>query len=396
MSESHGRPPLSTREKVALAIAATGILVLSVFVAVYMMSHKPRAERRKPVPTVPVVTVQELSLSDYLVVIPAMGNVVPSKEVELKTQVGGKVIWSHPEFVEGGIIRSGQTLVRIDPVDYELALTGKKALVETAIANLKAEQGKQEVARTEWEILGLGEDATELDRELALRQPQLDEMEANLEAARAAVRQAELDLQRTVVKAPFNAVVRSANIDLGAQVTAQSTLAFLAGTDSYYVEALIPLDRIDWIQFPDRSNNPGSLATVYTGTGKVRQARIFKLLGDLEPNGRLARVLLEVKDPLDLRHASSERKPMLLGDYVSVDIEGYTLEDVFNIPRIYLKDGNLVYTVDSDDRLRIKEISVVWQDVDSVVTRGLETGDRLVVSDLPAAVEGMKVRVSAP
>ena len=156
------------------------------------------------------------------------------------------------------------------------------------------------------------------------------------------------------------------------------------------------MDRIDWIQFPDRSNNPGSLATVYTGTGKVRQARIFKLLGDLEPNGRLARVLLEVKDPLDLRHASSERKPMLLGDYVSVDIEGYTLEDVFNIPRIYLKDGNLVYTVDSDDRLRIKEISVVWQDVDSVVTRGLETGDRLVVSDLPAAVEGMKVRVSAP
>ena len=103
MNEPSSRPPLSAREKVALAIAAAGILVLSVFVAVYMMSHKPRAERRKPGPTVPVVTVQELSLSDYLVVIPAMGNEVPSKEVELKTQVGGKVIWSHPEFVEGGI-----------------------------------------------------------------------------------------------------------------------------------------------------------------------------------------------------------------------------------------------------------------------------------------------------
>lgn len=396
MNEPSNRPPLSAREKVALAIAAAGILVLSVFVAVYMMSHKPRAERRKPVPTVPVVTVQELSLSDYLVVIPAMGNVVPSKEVELKTQVGGKVIWSHPEFVEGGIIRSGQTLVRIDPVDYELALTGKKALLETAVANLKAEQGKQEVARTEWEILGFGKNATELDRELALRQPQLEEMEANLEAAKAVVRQAELDLERTIVRAPFNAVIRSVNVDKGAQVSAQSTLAFLAGTDSFYVEALVPLDRIDWIHFPDESSNPGSLATVQTGTGKMRQARTFKLLGDLEPSGRLARVLLEVKDPLDLQHASSERKPMLLGDYVSVDIEGYTLEDVFNIPRIYLKDGNLVYTVDSDDRLRIKEIKVVWQDVTSIVTRGLESGERLVVSDLPAAVEGMKVRVSAP
>jgi RND family efflux transporter MFP subunit len=394
MSEPYGRPSLSTREKVALAIAAMGILALSMFVAGYMILNKPRPERRKPVPSVPVVTTQKLSLSDYLVVIPVMGTVVPAAEVDLKAQVGGPVIWTHPEFVEGGIVREGQTLVKIDPVDYELALTGKIALLETAVANLKAEQGKQEVARTEWEILGLGEDATDLDRELALRQPQLDEMEANLEAARAAVRQAELHLERTVIKSPFNAIIRSANVDMGAQVAVQATLAQLAGTDSFYIEALVPLDRIDWIHFPIGSTNPGSLASVSTGTTNVRQARVFKLMGDLEPNGRLARVLLELKDPLDLQHKTSRRQPLLLGDYVKVDIEGRTIEDVFNIPRVYLKDGNLIYTVDFDDRLRIKEINVVWQDVASVVAKGLEPGERLVISDLPAAVEGMSVRIA--
>lgn len=394
MNEHHGRSPLSMREKAALTVAGVVVLVVSGTVAWYMMTHKPRPERRKPVPTIPVVTVQELSLSDYLVVIPAMGTVVPATEVDLKAQVGGPIIWTHPEFVEGGIVRKGQTLAKIDPVDYELALTAKRAVLESAIANLKAEQGKQEVARTEWEILGLGEDATELDLELALRRPQLAEMEANLDAAGAGVRQAELDLERTIIRAPFNALIRSVNVDVGGQISAQSTLATLVGTDFYYVEALIPLDRLDWIQLPEGPDNPASIVSVKTGTGKIRPGRVYKLMGDIQTSGRLARLLIEVKDPLDLEQGGSKRQSMLLGDYVNVDIEGSTIEDVFNIPRQYLKDGNLVYTVDSENRLRIKEINVVWRDVISVVAKGLVPGEKLVVSDLPAAVEGMEVRVA--
>ena len=394
MNESLGRPPLTVREKVALTVAGVVILVISGTVAWYMMTHKPRPERRNPVPTIPVVTVQELSLSDYLVVIPAMGTVVPAIEVDLKAQVGGPIIWTHPEFVEGGIVRKGQILAKIDPVDYELALTAKRAVLETAIANLKTEQGKQEVARAEWEILGLGENATEMDRELALRRPQLAEMEASLEAAGAEVRQAELALERTVIRAPFNALIRSVNVDVGGHISAQNTLATLVGTDTYYVEALIPLDRIDWIQLPEGSANPSSIVSVRTGIGKVRQGRVFKLMGDIQASGRLARLLIEVKDPLDLEHDNGERQPMLLGDYVSVDIEGRTIEDVFNIPRQYLKDGNIVYTVDSENRLRIKEVKVVWRDVVSVVAQGLAPGEQLVVSDLPAAVEGMAVRIA--
>lgn len=395
MTEPTGRPPLSPREKTALTVAGVSVLAVSLAVAWYMATHQPRPERRKPVPVVPVVQVQELTLSDYLVVVPAMGNVVPAVEVDLKPQVAGPVQWTHPEFVEGGIVGKGQVLVRIDPVDYELALTARKALLETASANLKAEQGRQDVARAEWELLGLGEEATETDRDLALRKPQLAEMEAALEAARAQVRQAELDLERTGIKAPFNALVRSADAHAGAQVAAQTSLGSLVGTDSYYVEALIPLDRIDWIHIPGGSaGSPGSVATVRTGTGGVRQGMVFKLAGEVQTGGRLAKVIVEVRDPLGLRRQGGKPDPLLIGDYVSMEIAGRTLENVFNIPRQYLRDGNRVLTVDSESRLRIKEIDVAWRDVVSVVARGLIPGELLVISDLPAPVEGMEVRVA--
>ena len=395
MTESVGRPPLSGREKFALTIVGLTLLILSLAAASYMMANKPRPDRRKPVPVIPAVTVQELSLSDYLVVVPVMGTVVPATEVDLKAQVGGRIIWTHPEFVDGGIVRKGQALVRIDPVDYELALIARKATLETALANLKAEQGKQAVAQREWEILGLGEEATEMDLELALRKPQLAQMEASLEAARAQVKQAELDLERTVIHAPFNALVRSTQVHAGAQITAQVSLASLVGTDSYFVEALIAPDRLEWIHFPtDSSEGPGSVAVIRTGTGGVRQGRVLRLIGDVQTDGRLARLLIEVKDPLSLERKAGEEAPMLLGDYVSAEISGRTLEDVFNIPRRYFKDGNRVYTVDSENRLRIKEIQVVWRDVASVVARGLSPGELLVISDLPGAVEGMEVQVS--
>jgi len=394
MNEQSDRAHLSTREKIALFVVSFVVLAVAGGAAFYMITHKPTPQRRKPVPAAPVVTVQELSLSDYLVVIPAMGTVIPATEVELKAQVGGPIIWTSSELVEGGIVRRGQILVKIDPIDYELGLTAQNALLETAVADLKAEQGKQEVARTEWEILGLGEDATELDRELALRQPQLAQREASLGAARAEVRKAQLAMERTVIRAPFNAIIRSTDINVGAQVTNQTTLARLAGTDSFYVEALIPQDRIDWVQLPDSSPYPGSTVSIRTGTGKVREGRVFKLLGDLESSGRLARLLIEVRDPLDLESTHSEKRPMLLGDYVSMGIEGRTIEEVFNIPRQYLREGNLIYTVGGESRLRIKKIDVVWRDVVSVVAKGPTPGERLVVSDLPAAVEGMRVRIA--
>jgi len=394
MTNPHGRPPLSGREKFALTVAGIVILVVSLAVARYMLTHKPKPQRRQPVATAPVVKVRVLTPTSYQVTVPVQGTVIPATEVDLKARVGGEVVWTHPELIEGGLVRKGQTLVKLDPEDYQLALTGKKANLESAIYDLKAEQGQQEIARSGWELLGLEDKASELDRELALRQPQLAAKQAQLKAAEAEVRQAELALERTVIKAPFDAVVQSAETDVGAQVSTQGTLARLVGSGIFHIKALVPLDRLKWIILPDRPLTRPSPASVNTGTGRVREGRVLKLMGDLEPNGRLARLLIEVKDPMDLEKINSDRSPMLLGDYVSVLIQGRTVDNVFVIDRSHLKDGRFILTVSNEDRLMIEETDLVWQGLEEVLVTGIPPETRMVISDLSAPVEGMKVRVA--
>jgi RND family efflux transporter MFP subunit len=394
MDNPHGRPPLSRREKFALTVAGLVILGISGAIATYMMMNRPEPERRRQAPNTLIVRVQKVAATSRQVTIPVMGSVVPAAEVDLKSRITGEVVWLHPEFREGGIIRKNQTLLKLDPTEYKLALVRKKAVLESAILDLKSEEGRQEVARSEWSLLGLEEKATEMDRELALRQPQLAAFQANLEAARAEVKQAELDLERTAITAPFNAIVLSKNVDVGSQVTSQGILAHLAGSNRFFVEALIPLDRLEWIHVPENQKETGSRAVVTTGTGRVATGFLYKLLGDLEPNGRLARVLIEIKDPLDLEKLNGDRKPLLLGDYVSARIDGRMVKDVFVIERKYLKDGNMVYIATDQDTLHIKNVQIIWNGADHVLARGLVNGERLIISDVPAPVEGMKVRVN--
>ena len=393
MDNPHGRPPLSGREKFALTIAAIVILLVSGAVATYMMKNRPRPERRKPVPSAQIVTVRELAVTSQQVVVPVMGSVVPAAEIDLKSRVAGEVLWVHSEFVEGGIVKKGQTLLRIDPTEYELALIRKKAVLEGAILDLKTEEGRQSIAKSEWEILGLEEKATDMDRELALRQPQLAANRANLEAARAEVKQAELDLVRTAIKAPFNAVIRSAEVNVGAQITVQGTLAHLVGSDSFFIEALLPLDRLEWVHIPENSRNTGSKAEIVSDSGRVLTGRIYKLLGDIEPDGRLAKIFIQLNDPLDLNRQNGDRRPLLLGDYVSARIEGRSVQNVFIIERQHIRDGNRVYIADEDDRLQVHTVDIIWNGTDHVLVRGLVEGERLIISDVPAPVEGMKIRV---
>ena len=383
-------------EKVALSVVGILVLAASAAVSAYMMTHRPQPARRPAEQVAPLVTVQDLRPTSHQVVIPALGTVIPALEVELRPRVIGEVVWTHPEFIAGGIVSAGEVLLRIDPVDYQLALTRSEANLESAIYEYKLEQGRQDIARREWELLGLQEKASELDLELALRQPHLREKEVRLEAAKAEVQRSKLDLERTSIRAPFNAVVRSTEIEVGGQASLQSTLAELAGTDAFRVQVSVPVDQLRWIDLPGEPADPVSRVRVQTNTGAVRQGRILKLLSDLEPQGRLARLLVEIEDPLDLKAPRGKRKPLLLGEYVRLEIAGKTVEDVFVVRPDAVRENGRVWLADGEGRLRDREVEVVWRDADNVLLRGLEEGQTLIVSDVPVPVEGMKLRINGP
>jgi len=394
MENLRDRRRLTWGEKIALTVFSLAVLGISAGVSFYMIKNKPKPVRRKPPPAELTVQVRILNLTNHQVSIPVMGTVVPAVQIDLKARVAGEIIWTNPEFVEGGIIRKRDVILKIDPTDYKLALVREKAALETAVYEIKVEQGRQEIAQVEWELLGLKDDASKLDEELALRQPHIREKEVKLEAAKARLEQAQLALDRTVIRAPFNAIIRSVMVDMGGQASTQTTLASLVGTDTYRIQAAIPIDQLRWIRIPNGPGDGGSKVLIHTGTGVVRGGAIQKLLSDLEPSGKLARVLIDVKDPLDLDRSREERRPLLLGEFVRLEIKGRTLEDVFVIPRDALRGGSMIWSADEQGRLRIQDVDVIWQAAEQVLVEGLAPGLKLVISDIPAPVEGMKVKIT--
>ena len=235
------------------------------------------------------------------------------------------------------------------------------------------------------------------DQELILRKPYLQEAQAALEAAKAALARAELDVERCTVNAPFNAVIKNKFVDVGAQVTMASALLKIMGTDEYWVEALIPVDQLEWITIPKNNRRQGSTAKIFDSVWKrdtYREGTVVRLLGQLEEQGRLAQVLVSVKDPLTLESDSADVPPILVDSYVRVEIEGITLPKVFAVNRGYLHDGDNVWIMSEDNRLKILPVEVVFRDKDTVyLSNGLHPGDRIVATDISAPVDGMLLRL---
>ncbi len=370
--------------KTRTMFVCVALLALALLVALITVKTGPEATREPPPKIAPLVETQTLARSDEMVVLHLTGTVVPAQEVMLRARVSGEVVSMAPEFIEGGMLAKDEQVLQIDPVDYELGRAEAESSLETARFNYKLEQGHQDVARREWALLSPA-DASEMERELALRIPHLAASKASLKAAEATLQKAGLDLARTDLRAPFNAVVLSRNVNVGSQAAPQDVLAELAGTDTCWVEVAIPVDRTGWVAVP------GATVSVISSSGAVREGRVIKMLANLEAHGRMARLLVEVSDPLCLRPENAAKRPLLLGEYVRAAIEGRTLAGVYRIPREAFHANDEIWLA-SEGKLDIRKVGVLWRSVDQVLVRdGLSDGELLIVSDLTIPINGMDV-----
>jgi len=375
--------------------AVIGVLIIAAGIggAAYFKKTAPRADKRPPKVVAPLVETTTAAPGSHQVVVTAMGTVIPARSLALESRVTGEVVRMHPEFQMGGLLRAGDVALQIDPGDYELAVTRAKSAVVDAEYALQLEEGRQDIARREWAILNGDKPADPQDKELALRQPHLRKAQADLAAARANLEQARLDLQRTRITVPFNAIVRSRSVELGSQVAAQEKLADLVGTDAYWIEVSIPVDRLPWMTIPRRANEPGASVDVSNQNGIRVPGKVIRLLSDLETEGRMARLLVEVRHPLGDDSAAEAHPPLILGEYVRVAIQGRTLDNVYRIPRTALRDNARIWIARDDGTLQIRAVDPLWRDADDVLLQdGLAPGEHLIVSDLTAAVDGMAIR----
>ncbi len=360
-----------------------------------LLSTGPKTEPEEKESTARIVQTLALVPEDRSVWVSAFGSVVPFRKVEIRPQVSGQVIHQSDAMTAGGRVREGEELIRIDPQDYELALSEMKSNLEEARFEREVESGRQVIAQREWDELQSDLDSEEVNRSLVLREPHLRRAEALMEKAANDIEVAELQLSRTVIAAPFNAMVVEESVEVGQLVGQNSVICELVGTDEFWIQVTLPISELKWIQFPE-NGAPGAEARVILDVGEGEptewKGKVVRLLSDLDPLGRMARVVVSVEDPLGIYGVSESELPLLLGSYVEVQIDAGKLQNTLRIPREALREGNIIWVVGDDGLLRIAEAEVLWLEKETVlIANSLANDEELIVSDLRVALPEMKV-----
>ncbi len=392
-TQKEGQGPAAPKPIVRIVLSIV-VIIAGIAGARYLIHTKPKVNRRPPEKMAPLVKTAALQLETYTFSIPAMGTVMPAREITLEVPVSGEVVYLHPEFTEGGMLVQGMKILELDPEDYEVILQQKRKALAEAEYTYKLEQGHQDVARREWSLLYGDQPISEEESDLALRKPHLEKVQIEIETARAELQQAKINLNKTSVKAPFNAIVLKKYVDLGSQVSQQEKLADLVGVDTYWVQVSLPVESLKWIQIPNGKQKTGSEVEVLYRGSFLKSGRVIRLLPDLSAEGRMARLLIEVKDPLELQAKEQKQPMLLLGEYVRVSITGEELHNVFRIPRSALHNDREVWIFNKENKLEVRPVKTIWRDEDTVVVRnGFKEGEVLVTSNIAGPVPGMDLRV---
>ena len=364
------------------------ILIGSFFAFIISVSSpKPKKGIELPKPTpvfYEVVTKKNITLKIF-----TNGEVKPLNEINLISQVSGQIIEAADEFVDGGIIKAGSPLVWIDDRDYKLAVISAESRVAQASKLLEREIAESELAKNDWEELGLGEASP-----LTLRIPQLKEAEAAEKAALADLEKAKLNLERTIVKLPFQGIIREKKTGVGQFVGAGSILATAFSTEEVLIALPLTDTELSYLGLPlaYEEEKPFTgpkvkfLSSVSNKTFEW-EGRIVRTAGSIDPPTRLVYVYAEVINPYQ------QSPPLAIGMFVDAIINGKTIKDGFLVPNSAVNNNSNIYAIDKNDNLEIREIEILGTDRDYVIIKGeINEGERVVVSPLNNAKIGMSLK----
>ena len=356
--------------------------LITMGLGIVALNKKPE-ERRRPNNTLAVMA-DRARIENVQLSINTQGEARPQIEIDLVPQVGGKIVYVSPNFVEGGIFRRGETLVRIDPADAQVAVIRAEAAVAQAEQTLTREIAEGQIARADYEELGRGTPSP-----LALREPQRQQAEAALTAARADLENARLQLTRTSVTAPFAGRVRSKTADVGQFVAPGTRLGRIFSTD--IVEVRLPLTDADLakidlpIAFVAESREAApkvTLSTTLQGERREWEGRIMRTDASYDTQTRALFAIAEVVDPYGA--GATDGVPLAPGLFVDARIDGRSLDNVIVLPRDGLRPRNEVYVVDDTGKAEIREASVIDTSPDRAVLRPgvIREGEIVVVSPM--------------
>ncbi|MCB2185279.1 MAG: efflux RND transporter periplasmic adaptor subunit [Deltaproteobacteria bacterium] len=375
---------------VALSLLAVGAAVL-----VILVLSRPPAAKQTPHKQIPLVRVFPAKHEEVRIIVEGEGTVTPVQESSLATQVSGRVEFISPALVDGGAFKAGDVLVRVDQKDYRLAVTLAQSGVKEAETKLQLAQEETAAAKDEWARLYRGEKGSGgPPPPLVARLPQLEQSLAALEAAKAKLSQAELDLYRTEIRAPYDGQVDEKQVDVGQYIRSGDKVAKIFATAA--AEVRVPLENRDlaWIDVPGFTsrNDDGSQAEVtadLAGHEEFWPGRVLRAESTVDVTTRLVPVVVRVEKPY------ATRPPLAMGLFVKVRIQGHVLKGANLLPRDALRPDNIVWVADAQGILHFTPVKVARLAGDKVVIQpGLPDGSQVVLTPLKAVTDGMQVKVA--
>jgi RND family efflux transporter MFP subunit len=381
------------------ALGIVGLGFLSVILLVATRPQPARARLDRPKPRVSVLSLEPRS---GVIAVEGPGTIQPKAEISLSTQVGGRIVEISPSLTNGGSFRAGDRLLVIEQASYENAVAIAQAEVAQRRVDIALAAQEQVVATEEYRLLQARQGSdfratsdTALATRLALREPQVEAARASLARAEAQLADAQLNLDRTVVRAPFNGRVRSEAVDVGQNVTPGQSIAQLFETDE--VEMVVSLSAseaslVEGLWQKQAGNDavriPARVLTDFAGDRYEWDGYVDRVEGALDPSTRTINVVVRVPAPF----AAEGRPPLLIGSYARALIDARNVDRYFALPRPALRSGDTIWLVDEDATLTSVPVEPIQEIGDTVfMLADIAAGARVVISDLTIMTEGMGV-----
>ena len=381
--------PFIIQGLIAIIILAVGIFCYKMF-----LSDKVVAKRGQRPDTGILVEVVPVTKKEHTVVITGTGQAEASRTQNLKSEANGRVIWISDRFYPGARLKKGEVIAKINTEDYAIKLANAKIQLRQKEVSLMLEEARGRAASSELDTLKKTmTDTTLSDDEAALvkRQPQLQSAIADVELAKNNLKQAQLDYNRSIVKCPYDAIVQTTNISIGDYISGGTQLGSIVASDEFWVYLSLNPANVAWFNLSSQlSEIKAEVRYDIGGKTITKPAQIRSVQPAVESLGRMVQVLLAVQDPM----SEPVNEALFIGAFVHASIYAPDPLDSIELPRAYVREGNLAYVCTSDNKLSIRNLTTPYRTDDNVyVTDGLQDGDRVVTTMISSPVEGRKLRV---
>ena len=317
------------------------IILGACFSAAYTLISNPKQLDEVALEVIPVtVRVIEVQQSTVALNVGSQGKVQPSVTANLSAAVAGPVSWISPQMEAGGFISEGETLLRLDTSDYETMQARSNASMRQAKA--EADHAAREYGR----MKELAVDRLASESQLQDAQRLAEVTSARLSDAVANLDQASLDLARAEIKAPFDAIVNTREVELGQYVNRAQSVAVLYGAGEVEVRVPLAIRQLGFLDIPlglrgELSEDEAPSVVIngmYGGIEHRWQGKLVRIEASIDPNSNTVQTIIRVRQPMEEMVASGEASiPLPIGLYVNADIQGKIVSDIIALPRSVIR-----------------------------------------------------------